>query len=142
MVGIWGGHDGKRFGLYPSLFSQFEKIGFSASFKAGRMRSLSCSRKPSVPVCCGGVLAERTFHVCFELACMGTEALQPWQQCRVTTVLFPCYLLPWVLPTILPAVFPCHDLNASDILNESSTTNSNSESVLPLSCIFLSCLSQ
>ena len=45
-------------------------------------------------ILCGGVPAERTRHVCFKLACLGMGALQPWEQCRATAVLFPCYLWP------------------------------------------------
>lgn len=43
---------------------------------------------------CGGVPTERTCHVYFKLAHLGTGALQPWEQCRATTGLFPCYLWP------------------------------------------------
>lgn len=50
-------------------------------------------KSQSVFISCGGVPAERTHHVCFDLAFLG--ALQPWVQCRTTTVLFPCYVWPW-----------------------------------------------
>lgn len=50
-------------------------------------------KSQSVFIPCGGVPAERTHHVSFKLAF--SEALQPWLQCRTTTVLSPRYVWPW-----------------------------------------------
>ena len=59
---------------------------------------------------CGGVPAERTCHVSFKLACLGTGARQAGEQHTTTTVLLPGYLWPrrtaLASPKDLPSSIP------------------------------------